>query len=56
MSVHVRKLLKWFLILSGSACLLLGLTFGAFGVVVSRVPEYRVQLLNWVWSIGTGSA
>jgi uncharacterized protein (TIGR02099 family) len=48
MSVPVRKLLKWFLILSGAACLLLGLTFGAFGVVVSRVPEYRVQLQNWI--------
>ena len=27
MTVHVRKLVKWLLILSGSACLLLGLTF-----------------------------
>lgn len=48
MTVHVRKLAKWLLILTGSACLLLGLTFGAFGVVVSRVPEYRVQLQNWI--------
>ena len=48
MTVHVRKLLKWALILTGSACLLLGLTFGAFGIVVSRVPEYRVQLQNWI--------
>jgi uncharacterized protein (TIGR02099 family) len=48
MTVHVRKLAKWLLILSGSACLLLGLTFAAFGVVVSRVPEYRVQLQNWI--------
>jgi len=48
MTVHVRKLAKWLLILSGAACLLLGLTFTAFGVVVSRVPEYRVQLQNWI--------
>jgi uncharacterized protein (TIGR02099 family) len=48
MAVNVRKLVKWFLIVSGSACLLLGLTFGAFGIIVSRVPEYRVQLQNWL--------
>jgi uncharacterized protein (TIGR02099 family) len=48
MTVHVRKVVKWLLILSGSACVLLGLTFGAFGIVVSRVPEYRVQLQNWL--------
>src|SRR5688572_6944464 len=48
MPVSPRKLIKWALILTGSACLLLGLTFGAFGVVVSRVPEYRVQLQNWI--------
>jgi uncharacterized protein (TIGR02099 family) len=48
MTVHVRKLAKWLLILTGSACVLLGLTFGAFGIVVSRVPEYRVQLQNWI--------
>src|SRR6185436_11419779 len=48
MTVHVRKVVKWLLILSGSACVLLGLTFVAFGIVVSRVPEYRVQLQNWL--------
>jgi uncharacterized protein (TIGR02099 family) len=48
MPVSPRKLLKWTLIVTGSACLLLGLTFGAFGIVVSRVPEYRVQLQNWI--------
>jgi uncharacterized protein (TIGR02099 family) len=48
MTVNVRKLARWLLILTGSGCLLLGLTFGAFGVVVSRVPEYRVQLQNWI--------
>lgn len=47
MPVRPRNLLKWALIVSGSACLLLGLTFAAFGIVVSRVPEYRVQLQNW---------
>jgi len=48
MSVSPRNLVKWLLIVSGSACLLLGLTFGAFGIIVSRVPEYRVQLQNWI--------
>jgi uncharacterized protein YhdP len=48
MPVSPRKLAKWLLILTGSACLLLGVTFGAFGIVVSRVPEYRVQLQNWI--------
>jgi uncharacterized protein (TIGR02099 family) len=48
MPVSPRKLARWLLILTGSACLLLGLTFGAFGIVVSRVPEYRVQLQNWI--------
>src|SRR5918994_3672854 len=48
MAVSARKLVKWLLILTGSACLLLGLTFGAFGIVVGRVPEYRVQLQNWI--------
>src|SRR5262245_1218261 len=48
MTVHVRKLVKWLLILSGSACLLLCLTFAAFGVVVRRLSEYRVQLQNWI--------
>jgi uncharacterized protein (TIGR02099 family) len=48
MRIRFRKLVTWLLILAGTSCLLLGLTFGAFGVVVSRVPEYRVQLQNWI--------
>ncbi|HEY7640928.1 MAG TPA: YhdP family protein [Steroidobacteraceae bacterium] len=48
MRIALRKTVRWLLIATGAACLLLGLTFGAFGVVVSRVPEYRVQLQNWI--------
>ncbi len=48
MALHLRKAIKWLLIAAGAACLLIGLTFGAFGIVVSRVPEYRVQLQSWI--------
>lgn len=48
MRIRLRKLVTWLLILAGTTCLLIGLTFGAFGIVVSRVPEYRVQLQNWI--------
>jgi uncharacterized protein (TIGR02099 family) len=48
MSIALRKSLKWLLGLTVAACVLLGLTFVAFGIVVSRVPEYKVQLQNWI--------
>ena len=48
MRIPLRKLVTWLLILTGTTCLLLGLTFAAFGIVVGRVPEYRVQLQNWI--------
>ncbi len=48
MRIRLRKLVIWLLVLAGATCLLIGLTFGAFGIVVSRVPEYRVQLQNWI--------
>jgi uncharacterized protein (TIGR02099 family) len=48
MAIRLRKAINWLLIAAGAAALLIGLTFGAFGIVVSRVPEYRVQLQNWI--------
>ncbi|HKR35394.1 MAG TPA: YhdP family protein [Steroidobacteraceae bacterium] len=48
MRTRLRKLIKWLLGLAVATVVLLGLTFAAFGVVVSRVPEYRVQLQNWI--------
>lgn len=48
MALHLRNTIKWLLIAAGAAVLLIGLTFGAFGIVVSRVPEYRVQLQSWI--------
>ena len=44
-----RKMVKWLLGPGESALsCCVGLTFGAFGIVVSRVPEYRVQLQDWI--------
>ena len=48
MSFSLRKPVKWLLACGAAAVVLIALTFGAFGVVVSRVPEYRVQLQNWI--------
>lgn len=48
MRIALRKSLKWLLGLTAGAAVLLGLTFVAFGIVVSRVPEYRVQLQSWI--------
>lgn len=48
MRIAFRKTIKWLLGLTVATVVLLGLTFAAFGVVVSRVPEYRVQLQNWI--------
>ncbi|HKU15024.1 MAG TPA: YhdP family protein [Steroidobacteraceae bacterium] len=48
MRIRLRQAVNWLLILAGTACLLLAVTFAGFGVVVSRVPEYRVQLQNWI--------
>jgi hypothetical protein len=48
MAIRLRKAINWLLIAVGAATLLIGLMFGAFGIVVSRVPEYRVQLQNWI--------
>jgi uncharacterized protein (TIGR02099 family) len=48
MRIALRKSLKWLLGILAVTAVLLGLTFVAFGIVVSRVPEYRVQLQNWI--------
>src|SRR5918994_4182282 len=48
MTARLRKMVKWLLGLAVVTVVLIGLTFVAFGVVVSRVPEYRVQLQNWI--------
>ncbi len=48
MTARIRKMAKWLLGLAVVTVVLVGLTFAAFGVVVGRVPEYRVQLQNWI--------
>jgi uncharacterized protein (TIGR02099 family) len=48
MTARIRKMVKWLLGLAVATVVLVGLTFAAFGVVVGRVPEYRVQLQNWI--------
>src|SRR5262245_31635468 len=48
MRIALRKPFKWLLGIVAATAVLLGLTFAAFGIVVSRVPEYRVQLQNWI--------
>lgn len=42
------KPLKYLLITLVALLLVFGLLIGAFQLVVARVPEYRVQLQNWV--------
>src|ERR1044072_1568140 len=48
MSIAFRKPLICLLGVVEATVVLLGLAFVAFGVIVSRVPEYRVQLQNWI--------
>lgn len=43
-----RKLLKWTAITLGIGVLLVGALLVAFTVAMSRVPEYRVQLQDWI--------
>jgi uncharacterized protein (TIGR02099 family) len=43
-----RKLLKYLLLSSTALVVLLAAVAGAFGVVVARVPAYRVQLQEWI--------
>jgi uncharacterized protein (TIGR02099 family) len=48
MRSRIRTCLKWLLGTIVALAVAIGLTFVAFGIVVSRVPEYRVQLQNWI--------
>lgn len=48
MSIRARKLIKWLLGSLAAVILLVALLFAAFGYVVGRVPEYRVQLQDWL--------
>ena len=41
MRIPLRKAVKWLLACGVAVVILIALTFAAFGVVVSRVPEYR---------------
>jgi uncharacterized protein (TIGR02099 family) len=45
---RASKLVTWLLWITGGICLLIALTFAGFGYIVSRVPEYRVQLQDWI--------
>ena len=48
MRSSLRKCLRWLLGTIIALAVVIGLTFAAFGIVVSRVPEYRVQLQSWI--------
>ena len=43
-----RRAAEWLLLGAGTLLLLIGVLFGLFGVVVGRVPEYRVQVQDWL--------
>lgn len=43
-----RRVLSAVLICAGTLLLLIAAVLGAFGIVVGRVPEYRVQVQEWV--------
>ena len=43
-----RRALKWLLVSVVTVVLLVGALLGAFGIVVGRVPEYRVQVQDWL--------
>lgn len=48
MSPRPRKILKWLLGTLVVLAMVVGLLFATFGFIVSRVPEYRVQLQDWI--------
>ncbi|MFC4308317.1 YhdP family protein [Steroidobacter flavus] len=48
MSSRPRKILKWLLGTLIVLAMLVGLLFATFGFIVGRVPEYRVQLQDWI--------
>lgn len=43
-----RKILKWLLGTLVVLAMVVGLLFATFGFIVGRVPEYRVQLQDWI--------
>lgn len=48
MSLSPRKVVKWLLGALVVVAILVGLLFATFGFIVGRVPEYRVQLQDWI--------
>src|SRR5688572_6315731 len=48
MSPRPRKILKWLLGSLIALCVVIALLFATFGFIVGRVPEYRVQLQDWI--------
>ena len=48
MSPRPRKILKWLLGTVVVLAIVVGLLFATFGFIVGRVPEYRVQLQDWI--------
>lgn len=48
MSPRPAKLLKWLLGSLVALAVVVGLLFATFGFIVGRVPEYRVQLQDWI--------
>ena len=48
MSLSPRKVVKWLLGTLVVLAILVGLLFATFGFIVGRVPEYRVQLQDWI--------
>ncbi|WP_116812027.1 YhdP family protein [Steroidobacter cummioxidans] len=48
MSPRPRKILKWLLGTLVVLVVVVGLLFALFGFIVGRVPEYRVQLQDWI--------
>lgn len=43
-----RRALKWVFVSAATLVVLAAALLGAFGIVVGRVPEYRVQVQEWV--------
>ena len=48
MSSRPRKILKWLLGSLVALAVVIALLFATFGFIVGRVPEYRVQLQDWI--------
>lgn len=48
MSSRSRTIVKWLLGSLVALAIVVGLLFATFGFIVGRVPEYRVQLQDWI--------